>query len=135
MAPGLVLPVAARSTRGPAAVSPRVIAAAAAVAAVLVGVLLAREPKLGVALLLALVWVPVALLDLPLAVALWLPLVFLADLPGGSPAAHGASVLILFAWLGHLRARNGAARRWLRAPGPAVMSLTALVGWLILTLA
>jgi hypothetical protein len=104
--------LAVRVPRPPPArplVRPALLAIAAVVVALAVGVLLAFDPAWGIALLLALLWVPVALLDLPLAVALWLPLVFLADLPGVSPAMRAASVVLVFAWLGTLRVGGGAA--------------------------
>ena len=69
--------------------------------------LLARSPMLRIGALLALCWAAVAFLDRSLAIALWVPLLLLADLPprepgiarrlrghraGGAPDARGAPV-------------------------------------------
>jgi hypothetical protein len=124
-------PRPARLPAGPV-VAPAPLALAVVAVALAVGALLAFDPAWGIALLLALLWLPVALLNLPLAIGLWLPLVFLADLPGVSPAMRAASVVLAFAWVGTLRVGGGAALR--RHAGPLGL-FGLLVAWLAVSLA
>lgn len=78
---------------------PRVLAAAALpLAGLLVGVGLAVDMKLGIALLLALVFLPVILTNFPLALALWFPLIFLEGLASFNMAAKAGGLLIVMAW-------------------------------------
>jgi putative inorganic carbon (hco3(-)) transporter len=109
--------------------------AAAVAGALAVGVLLAANAKAGFALLALVLWVPVALLDLPLAIALWLPLVYLADVPGVSDAMHSASLLVAFAGLGAVAARRSAAAAALGRHARLLGAFLLLVVWLIVSLA
>jgi O-antigen ligase len=97
--------VAARPA-GSVSAPPAAVAAGAIVTAFLTGVGIAVGLSKGVALLLGLLYLPVALLNLPLAIALWVPLVYVSrfDVLGVAPSA--AAILIGFAWLGTLR-RHG----------------------------
>jgi O-antigen ligase len=95
----------------------------------------AYKPLIAVALLAALVFAAVALADLALGIALWLPLVFIGAIPGVAAAWHaGAAGLALVAF-GTLMARHGPARAALRAHAPVLMLAAATVTWLTLSLA
>ena len=109
-----------------------VVAGGAALVAAAVGVLLASDPAMGAALLVALCYLPVALINLPVGIALWLPTTFLNDLPGVDVASHAGGAVIALAWLGTLRARE---RPW--APGLRAQqwTLAAFVIWLGLSIA
>jgi O-antigen ligase len=109
--------------------------AAAVGAALAVGLVLAADVKAGVALLALVLWVPVALVDLPLAIALWLPLVYLSDVPGVSEAVHGASLLVAFAALGAIAGRGSPAAAALARHARLLVAFGLLVAWLLLSLA
>jgi O-antigen ligase len=100
-----------------------------------VGMLLAMDQPKGIGLVLGLCWIAVALLDLALAVALWIPLLFLADLPHISTALHAASILIVVAWLGTAAAQRSATARYLSYHGRVIGAFALLVAWLLLSLA
>ena len=84
----------------------------ALLAAPLVGVLLARHTTTGVAVTVALIYIPIVFLNLPLALVLWVPLTFMTRIalpglrPGGDirAAARGVDR--------HLADRLGGAARW-----------------------
>jgi O-antigen ligase len=123
--------------RGARRLAPRVLAAPVLAVGVglVVGLLLAADAKAGVALLALVLWTPVALLDIPLAIALWLPLVYLADVPAISEAMHGASVLVAFAALGAVAGRRSAAAAALSRHARLLIAFVLLVAWLLLSLA
>lgn len=64
-----------------------------------VGVGLAADTKIGVALLLAVVFLPVVLTNFQLGLALWLPMIFLEGLPAFNMAAKAGGLVIMVAWL------------------------------------
>ena len=80
------------------------MAALTAPAALLVGVLLAAHTGTGLAATVALLYAPLIFFNLPLALALWVPLTFMTSLhfAWSGPAVVG--VLLLAAWLGTLPA-------------------------------
>jgi len=80
------------------------VAALTAPAALLVGVLLAAHTGTGLAATVALLYAPLIFFNLPLALALWVPLTFMTSLhfAWSGPAVVG--VLLLAAWLGTLPA-------------------------------
>ncbi len=87
------------------ALSPNTIIALVFVACVGVGSLMAVNPKLAVGALVALCYLPLVLINLPLGIALWIPTTFLTGVPGIDSASHAAGLLIAFAWFGTLRNR------------------------------
>jgi putative inorganic carbon (hco3(-)) transporter len=103
--------------------------------ALVLGALLAGNVALAVLLVAALVFVAVAFVNLPLGIALWLPLVFLGAAPGVDAAWHAGAVILTVAWLGLLAARGGTVRAALRAHAPKCAIAALLVGWLALSLA
>jgi O-antigen ligase len=82
------------------------VAGACALAAAFIGVLLARDLQIGVAVLLGALYVPVALLNLPVAIVLWAPLLFVDRLSGLSFAPTLVALTLLGAWLMALPARR-----------------------------
>ena len=62
--------------------SPAQIVGAALGSAAVVGFLLAHSVQYGVAVLVALLFLPIALLNLPLAIGLFVPLIYLEQVPG-----------------------------------------------------
>lgn len=102
-------------------------------AAALVGTLLVRDPRMGATLVGALVFVPVAFLTPPLALAGWLVTAFLSGLPGIGGAANRALLVIFIVWVGSLAAtRTG--RYAMRQRLPQVGLVVVFVLWMALTL-
>jgi O-antigen ligase len=118
--------------------SPPVVALLAAGAATMAGLLIAVRPALGIGFVAALGFVPVALMNLPLALVLWTPIPFIQYLPAVSIAPTFASLVVVAAWLGSGRDRRvatnagevGLARR-----APLVLVLLALIVWVTMSIA
>ncbi|HKH16900.1 MAG TPA: O-antigen ligase family protein [Solirubrobacteraceae bacterium] len=87
----------------------RPIAAGALILASFTGVALAVQPRAGIAVVVALCYVPLVLLNLRLAIALWLPLIFLEALPAFNAAGKAAGLMLAVAWFGTLGNESRAA--------------------------
>ena len=111
------------------------IAAAGLLAAVAVGTVLAADARIGFALLLALCFAVVAVIDLPLGLALWVPFIFLEGIPAFNLAGKAAGVLLVVAWVGNLGERRAAVRAAIATNRGSLVALVALVVWLTLSLA
>lgn len=105
----------------------------AAFAAVVVGTAMAIEPLAGVTVLVGLCYVPVVLVNLPLGIALWLPIVFLAELSLPVPAGAAAGILVILAWVGTARTRDAWARPVLEANRGLLGLIALLLVWLTLS--
>jgi O-antigen ligase len=127
------MPSAGPAVRLPG-LGPRPVIAAAALSALLVGALLAQRAELGFALLVAVLYGPIAFINFPLGIALWFPSVFVSYLPGLGDPAHAAAVLLGVAWLGTLAASRP-GRSAVREHRPLVAAAVGLVLWLLLSLA
>ena len=97
--------------------SPAQIVGAALGSAAVVGFLLAHSVQYGVAVLVALLFLPIALLNLPLAIGLFVPLIYLEQVPGAARIPSGVALLIFMAWLGTLAGREASSPRSLSAIG------------------
>ena len=86
--------------------APWLIAAAGLLAAATVGVALVRDVPLGLALVAACAFVPLALLGLPVALAAWIPVAWneFSHVAGKAPLA--GLLLLLVAWIGTRRVRG-----------------------------
>lgn len=102
--------------------------------AALVGVVLAVEVKYGVALLVGLIYAGVALHNLPLGLALWVPLIFLEGIPAFNLAGKAAGAVIAVAWLGSLYARRGLVRATIARHRRLLALLLTLVVWVSVSL-
>lgn len=103
-------------------------------AAALCGVLLASHLSRGVGLVVALVYVPLVVLQLPIALALWVATLFVSDLPVVSIGPSAAALLILGAWLATLRDRRATVNAVLGGHRLLVAGAVLLVVWLTLSL-
>ena len=103
-------------------------------AGALVGVVLAVELKYGVALLLVLVYAVIALVNLPLGVALWVPLIFLEGIGAFNLAGKAAGLMIVVAWVGSLDERRDVVRAALQAHRRLLTVLVGMLVWLSLSL-
>ncbi len=110
------------------------ISAAALAAAVVIGVLLAYNTTYGIALLFALLYVPLALINLPLAIAMWLPLLFLEGLPGGAMLPDAGAIVIVGAWIGVTTRRNSWQREQLNRMRGQITAVVGLLAWLMLSM-
>jgi O-antigen ligase len=124
---------AAAGARAPLPLSPGLVKVAAVSAAFVIGISLGVRTGAGVGLVAALLYVPLALTNLPLALALWLPIVFVMRI-GIVPLAPIVGLLLLaLALLGTLRTRDGAERAALRTASPQLGALALLLVWLLLS--
>lgn len=115
--------------------SPLLIIVAALLAAALVGAMLARDVQLGFALLAAVVFLPIALLNLPVAIAFWVPLAHLEAWPAVRYVPAGVALLIGLAWLGHVAVNRGLVAGVLARHRGAFVLLGIFLGWITVSLA
>jgi O-antigen ligase len=97
------------ATRSPTLATPNaapLVIASALLSAALVGAALAYSVPAGVAALIGLLYAPLVMVNLPLGVGLWVPLLFLQAMPAFNAGAKAAGLLIAFAWLGTLRSEG-----------------------------
>jgi O-antigen ligase len=112
--------------------SPNAIVAVVFLACVGVGSLMAVNPKLAVGALVALCYLPLVLLNLPLGIAVWIPSTFLTGIPGLDSASHAAGLLIAFAWFGTLR--NRAREHQVAIPRKLLLVVALLLVWLAMSM-
>jgi competence ComEA-like helix-hairpin-helix protein len=99
--------------RGGAGLSPwamRVAVAASIAAAVLIGVAFAASLPLALGICAALSYLVLVFVDLELAIALWVPLVFLEAVPELNLAGKAAGLALVAGWIGSVQTRP--ARRY-----------------------
>ncbi|WP_139342432.1 MULTISPECIES: O-antigen ligase [Protofrankia] len=117
------------------------VAVAATVGAVLVGATMAERVWVGLALLVFVLYVALAVVDLRLGIALWTPTLFLEAVPAFNLAAKAAGLVLILRWLVALRGPAGPAGPAPRTAGCGSVDLSALrqrpglvtVGMLLLT--
>jgi O-antigen ligase len=101
----------------------------------LVGVALAAQPPVGLALLLAPAYVVVVLVSLSLGLALWVPLAFLDHISAFNLAGKAAGLLVAMAWLGSLQSLPETAIAALRRHRLLLVTLAVTLAWLTFSLA
>jgi O-antigen ligase len=116
-------------------VHPAVVALPALAAALVVGVAMAQNPRLGIGATMALCFVPVVLVHLPLGIVLWLPVIFLPAVEALGAAPNAAGLLILFAWLGAFAGRHSSVPRRVEEHGRLLVAVGTLVLWMVLSMA
>jgi O-Antigen ligase len=114
--------------------SPAQIVGAALGSAAVVGFLLAHSVQYGVAVLVALLFLPIALLNLPLAIGLFVPLIYLEQVPGAARIPSGVALLIFMAWLGTLAGRGSLFAEVFRRHRGMYLLLLMLMAWITLSL-
>jgi O-antigen ligase len=123
------------SVRGHAAAVPAVGAVAASALAVAVGAAVAVDVRMGAALAFGALAIPVALLDLPLMIALWAALtVFSRAAPFGT-VTSAIGLVVVAAWLANLHADRASIRSALHVHRRLLTLVGLLLIWLTLTLA
>ena len=123
------------ATRQLPLLSPPVVALLAAGAATFAGLLIAVRPALGVGFVAALLFVPIAFMNLRMALVLWTPIPFIEFLPTVSYGPLFASIVVLAAWLGSGRDRLAVRQVGLGRRGPLLIALAALVLWITMSIA
>jgi putative inorganic carbon (HCO3(-)) transporter len=113
---------------------PPVVAILAAGVAAFSGLLIAVRPAAGVGFVVALVFVPIAFVNLRLALVLSTPIPFIQYLPAVSVGPTFALLVILGAWLGTGRDRRAEGASALARQGPLVAVLVALVVWVTISI-
>ena len=112
--------------------SPGTITGITLLACVIVGALMAYDPKLGIGVLVGLCYLPLAMVNLPLGIALWVPTTFLTGLPGISTASQAAGLVIALAWLGTLRSH--AQGQGKHVPRGLLVLVALFIVWLCLSM-
>lgn len=120
---------------GAANAPPIKLVAAALIASAVLAVVIALNIKLGLVAVAALCLVPVALMSLPLAVCIWLAVVFFGRLPSLESVPNRVLLLIAVCWLAMLLDRRISARSALRSNRAVVTVAVLFVVWEALTLA
>jgi O-antigen ligase len=117
-----------------APLSPVLIRAAVLLSAALAGALMAQGAMVAWAVVIGLCYAPLVLLNFPLGLALWLPLLFLEYLPGAGRGSQVAMALIGLAWLGSLASRRTDALPAVRATRLLLAGAALLYVWLLVSL-
>jgi O-antigen ligase len=105
------------------------VTAATLLSAALVGAALVAEARLGIALLLGLIYLPIAITNLQLALVLWFPLVFLEGSSAFNLAAKAGGLLVVGVWVFSLSALRDHAAEVLRRTATIWLSVCALLLW------
>ncbi|MDP8910339.1 MAG: O-antigen ligase family protein [Chloroflexota bacterium] len=107
-------------------------AAAAVVGAGLAGALLALGGVLGLGAVVALVYAPLVLVNLAVAISLWVPVIFFEGLPGATNAPEAGLLLLVVGWLAVLR-QNQRIGEVLRAHRRVLLVALAFFAWTLTT--
>jgi O-antigen ligase len=114
--------------------TPLVVTGAAALAAVIAG-LMVVDLKVGLEALGALVIVPIAFLRIQLTVCIWIVLTFFSSVSGMSSVTNRVLILILICWLGLLANRRVQLRRPVGESRVVIGLAVVFIVWEVLTLA
>lgn len=108
---------------------------AAVGASVVVGSALAYNTKLGVAVLLALCFIPLALLRLRLAICVWVVLLFFSRTSSLEAVPNKLLLFLVLAWISLLMGRQATGREALARNRTILVLAAAFVVWAFLSLA
>jgi O-antigen ligase len=106
---------------------------AGVVAGAVLGYVLTVQVKVGIGLLLACCYVPLALTDVGAGLALWVAFSFLTGIPALDLAGKVSGLLVAAAWLGVFGHRRVAIRRVIAANRVAFTGLAAMLVWVTLS--
>ena len=109
------------------------IGAAALLSGLLVGVAIAVDVPMGIALATGICYAPLVLINLPLGLCLWIVLVFIEAFPIVSVGPTAAAILIALSWLGTLRTRRELIAEVLARHRLMIASLGLFLVWLTLS--
>ena len=114
---------------------PALILLAALLSASLVGAALAHSIPLGAALLIAVMYAPLVLINLPLGVVAFIPIVFFTGVPVFKYGPTLAGILIFLAWFGALLGHSSEGIRMIREQRRYLVLAGLLLLWVNLSLA
>jgi hypothetical protein len=101
----------------------------------LVGAAMARSAPLGIAACVGLCFLPLVLLNLPLAIVLWLPLVSLIALPALDVGPNAAGMMIVVGWLGAFATQYSNLPTMVVEHARLLVAVAAMVLWLLVSMA
>lgn len=110
--------------------TPAPVIGAGVVAALVTGVLMAGATPYGVGLVLGLCFVPLALVDVPLALAIWVGIILFDRVPFVWVGPTAASLMVFLAWLGTLRSRRTAVAEIMRRHRRLLGTIGLLLVWM-----
>jgi O-antigen ligase len=113
----------------------QLVAAAGATAAIAVSALVVLDAKLGLAALIGLCIVPVALLRIQVAVCIWIVVLFFSRVSGLTSVPNHLEQFIVACWIGLLIDRRASVRFALAEFRPLIGIVVVFTSWEILTLA
>lgn len=111
------------------------IVAGALAGAIVVGSAMAVNLRLGLAAAVALCYVPLALINLRLAIVLWLPSVALIAVTALDVGPNLAGIVILVSWFGVMAAQRSSIPALVAEHGAVLLPLGALITWVMLSMA
>lgn len=114
---------------------PATVVAIALAGSALTGAAMAQSTQLGIAACVGLCYVLLALLNLPLAVVLWLPLAALVSVKALNVGPDVAGLMILFGWFGAFAAPYSNLPAIFAQHAPLFLSVGAMVLWMLLSMA
>lgn len=116
-------------------IPPALLALAALAAAIVIGALFAYDARLGLAGLLGALYLPVVLINLPVAAVLWVPLAFVGAIPKVNLISLALVILLIAAWLAVLPARRAFVGALLRRNAALLWGVALLAAWLTASIA
>lgn len=119
----------------PIALPSALIVLLAVCAAAMAGAAMAEDVQLGIAATAALVFGPLSLINLPVAIVCWLPTVSLIALAALDVGPNLAGIMIGVAWIGSLAGRDSRTKRLILEHRPVLTAMAALVLWMLLSMA
>jgi O-antigen ligase len=115
--------------------APWLVIAAGICGSLIAGATMTRDIQFGVAFAVALCYVPLALLNIRLAIILWLPTASLVAVPALDIGPAVAGIMIALAWLGALGARHSNVVTALHERPQPVVLMGALLVWVMVSMA
>lgn len=115
--------------------SPVPIVGAVIAAAFATGLLASVRTTYGLGLLVAALFISLVLVDLPLAIAVWTPILFLKYISHFSTAGHVAVALMAAGWFGTIRVRRETAAAVVLRHRRVFMCLAVFLVWIAASLA
>jgi len=106
--------------------------AATVVAASVIGAVLAFAGVLGLGAIVALAYAPLVLINLSVAICLWVPVIFFEGLPGATNVPEAGVLLIIVGWIAVLR-QNRRIGAILRAHRRVLLVMLAFFAWTLIT--
>jgi len=112
---------------------PRLVAVAGLFLCFSAGALVARHLPTGLAVVFAILYTPLVLINLPAGLAVWIALVFIEHLPVLDVGPTAASLLVLAGWAGTIGSRRSLAQPFAKSARFLPAAIGLLLAWLSLS--